>query len=191
MRVLEPRQRPMLAPPERADLEDDRPVGQLGLRRQVDRSLGPSSQHGQQAKTGQLAPHAGGGRSKAARSPEAPPDGPARSPRERVHRRPSPGPRRRQPESLSRRSARRSIAFHSATASLKKVSGGGLNPGTSPPADFSRPFSRRNGRRAHRFMGRALNRSRSDDEAFWRGGQDKRISRPPPRERSTYASESS
>ena len=62
MRVLEPGQQPMLAPLERADLEDDRPVRQIGLRRQVDRPLGPAPQHGQQAKTGQLVPEARVGR---------------------------------------------------------------------------------------------------------------------------------
>jgi hypothetical protein len=60
--MLQSRERSMFAPLERDDLQDDRPVGQLGLRREEDAPLGAASQHGQQAKAGQLVPHLESGR---------------------------------------------------------------------------------------------------------------------------------
>jgi hypothetical protein len=58
MCVLEPRQRPMLAPVERAHLEDHQPVGQFGLCCEIDRPFSTSSQFGEDPKAGQLVSHA-------------------------------------------------------------------------------------------------------------------------------------
>ena len=73
MRMLEPRQRPVLATPQRAHLEDDRSVRQFGLRRQIDPPLHPSAQDGQQTKTCQLVTHAGRGHSRRLRVQQVPP----------------------------------------------------------------------------------------------------------------------